>query len=85
MFKLNTLEAEDEQARKTLVEKERAQSEAQRRVQSLAEAVQEATTQIRIAQQKIESEEKVLSEYKRDIEQGNKDLALVESARTHAS
>ena len=52
---------------KTLLEKERAQAEAQRRVQSLAEAVQEATTQIRIAQQRIESEEKVLSEYKRTL------------------
>ncbi len=82
--KLSHLEAEDELARKALVEKERAQAEAQRRVQSLAEAVQEATTQIRIAQQKIESEEKVLSEYKRDIEQGNKDLAELQQVRTHS-
>jgi len=81
--KLSSLEKEDEKARNALLRKERAQVEAQRRVQSLAEAIQEATTQIRIAHQKIESEEKVLSEYKRDIKQGNKNLAELQQIRTY--
>ena len=82
--KVSSLETEIEKARSALVEKERAQAEAQRRVQTLAEAIQEATTQIRIAYQKIESDEKVLSEYKRDIKQGNKDLAELQQIRTYS-
>ena len=38
---------------KTLLEKERAQAEAHRRVQSLAEAIQEATTQIRLPNKEL--------------------------------
>ena len=82
--KLITLEHEDEQARKSLLEKERHQAEAQRRVQSLQEAVQEANTQIRIAEQKIESEKKVLSEYDRDIQQGEKDRTELQKLLEHS-
>ena len=82
--KLTTLEHEDEQARKSLLEKERHQAEAQRRVQSLQEAVQEANTQIRIAEQKIESEKKVLSEYDRDIQQGEKDRIELQKLLEHS-
>ena len=38
--------------------KERAQAEAQRRVQSIAEAIQAATTHIRIAKQKLKAKKK---------------------------
>jgi chromosome segregation protein len=68
------LEAEDERARNQLIQKERNQSDAQRLVSQLHNAIREAETNIRITKEKIENEKKVIGEYSKDITQGEKDL-----------
>jgi chromosome segregation protein len=68
------LEAQDDKARNQLVQKERNQAEAQRLVNQLINTVRESETNIRITYEKIENEKKVISEYSKDINQGEKDL-----------
>ncbi len=67
-------ETAEEKARAQLIEKERQQSDAQRRVSQLHNAIREADTSLRITKEKIQNEEKVINEYKKDIEQGEVDL-----------
>lgn len=67
-------EAAEEKARAQLLEKEKGQSEAQRRVSQLHNAIREADTSLRITKEKIQNEEKVIREYTKDIEQGEIDL-----------
>jgi chromosome segregation protein len=71
---VDKLEAEDEKARGQLIQKERHQADAQRLVNQLINAVRESETNIRITHEKIENEKKVITEYSKDIEQGEKDL-----------
>ena len=82
---IEELEENDEKARAALVEKERKQAEAQRRVSQLHNAIREADTNLRITREKIENEKKVIAEYGKDIETGEKDLKelteLLESSR----
>ncbi|MTI86569.1 MAG: chromosome segregation protein SMC [Balneolaceae bacterium] len=82
---IEELEQNDEKARASLVEKERNQSEAQRRVSQLHNAIREADTTLRITREKIENERKVITDYSKDIEQGEKDLKelveLLDSSR----
>lgn len=79
-------ESSDEKARADLLEKEKQQHEAQRRVSQIYNAIREADTTLRITKEKIENEKKVISEYTRDIAQGEKDLKelneLLENSRT---
>ncbi len=79
------LEEADEKARVDLLEKERQQAEAQRRVSQLHNALREADTNLRITREKIENEKKVIAEYGKDIEQGEKDFKelneLLDSSR----
>lgn len=79
------LEEADEKARTELIEKERQQAEAQRRVSQLHNAIREADTNLRITREKIENEKKVITEYAKDIESGQEDLEelteLLESSR----
>ena len=72
--KTDELEQADEQARLQLTEKERQQAEANRRVSQLYNAIREADTNIRITKEKIQNEKKVITEYQKDIEQGEIDL-----------
>jgi len=67
-------ETSDEKARTRLLEKEKQQAEAQRRVSQLHNAIREADTSLRITKEKIQNEEKVIKEYSKDIEQGEIDL-----------
>lgn len=67
-------EAEEEKARGQLTQKERNQADAQRLVNQLINAVRESETNIRITKEKIENEKKVIGEYSKDIEQGERDL-----------
>ena len=80
------LESADEKARAQLIEKERQQGEAQRQVSQLHNAIREADTNIRITKEKIENEKKVITEYTKDIEQGEIDLKelmdLLNNSRT---
>jgi chromosome segregation protein len=82
---IEELEENDEKARASLVEKERKQAEAQRRVSQLHNSIREADTNLRITREKIENEKKVIAEYGKDIETGEKDLKelteLLESSR----
>jgi chromosome segregation protein len=79
------LEEADEKARAELLEKEKQQAEAQRRVSQLHNALREADTNLRITKEKIENEKKVIAEYGKDIAQGRKDLKeldeLLDSSR----
>jgi chromosome segregation protein len=79
------LEEADEKARAELIEKERQQAEAQRRVSQLHNVMREADTNLRITREKIENEKKVIAEYAKDIESGERDLKelieLLESSR----
>ncbi len=67
-------EQAEEKAREQLLEKEKQQAEAQRRVSQLHNAIREADTSLRITKEKIQNEEKVIKEYAKDIEQGEIDL-----------
>ncbi len=68
------LESADEKARAQLIDKERQQADAQRQVSQLYNAIRDADTNIRITREKIENEKKVITEYGKDIEQGEIDL-----------
>ncbi|RNC83758.1 MAG: chromosome segregation protein SMC [Balneola sp.] len=68
------LESSDEKARSQLIDKERQQADAQRQVSQLYNAIRDADTNIRITREKIENEKKVITEYGKDIEQGEVDL-----------
>lgn len=80
------LESADEKSRAQLIEKERQQADAQRQVSQLYNAIREADTNIRITKEKIENEKKVITEYSKDIEQGELDLKelmdLLSNSRT---
>lgn len=80
------LETADEKSRASLIEKERHQGEAQRQVSQLYNAIREADTNVRITKEKIENERKVISEYSKDIQQGEIDLKelmdLLSNSRT---
>lgn len=71
---IETLEENDEKARRELLDKEKLQSEEQRHVNQLHNAIREADTTLRITSEKIENEKKVIAEYSKDIEQGEVDL-----------
>ncbi len=71
---IEELEGNDEKARKELLDKEKQQSEEQRHVSQLHNAIREADTTLRITSEKIENEKKVISGYSKDIEQGEVDL-----------
>ncbi len=80
------LESSDGKSRAQLLEKERQQADAQRQVSQLYNAIREADTNIRITKEKIENEKKVISEYSKDIQQGEIDLKelmdLLSNSRT---
>ena len=71
---VDELESSDEKSRASLIEKERHQGDAQRQVSQLYNAIREADTNLRITKEKIENERKVISEYSKDIQQGEIDL-----------
>ncbi|MDZ7772325.1 MAG: chromosome segregation protein SMC [Balneolaceae bacterium] len=68
------LEQAAEKARATLTDKEREQSEAQRRVNQLQSSIRDLETSLKITREKISNEEGVIGQYTKDIEQGEADL-----------
>lgn len=68
------MEAELERAQAQLTNKERNQAEAQRHVSQLYNSIRETETSLRITKEKIENERKVITQYTKDIEQGEVDL-----------
>lgn len=72
--KLDELEDSDEKAGNLLIEKERRQAEAQRRVSQLHNSIKEMETNLRIVREKITNETGVISSYDKDITQSLTDL-----------
>lgn len=73
--KLEELEQNDQKSRSALNEKERLQSDAQRRVNQLSGQIREHETNLRITKEKISNEEGVIKQYQKDIEQAEQDLS----------
>ena len=74
LAKTEKLEQGEEEARNTLNEKERKQSEAQRRVSQLHSQIRDTETKLEITREKISNEEGVIEQYTKDIEQSEQDL-----------
>jgi chromosome segregation protein len=72
---LDELEEEVEKAHQTLQDKEKHQSDAQKRVAQIGQKVQEAKSSLLIAQNQIKNEQNVIDQYEQDIEQAKSDLA----------
>ena len=79
--KVEELEGNEEKARNHLLEKERNQAEAQRRVSQLHSSIREMETNLRITKEKIVNEEGVIKQHKNDIEQASKDLTELEQLK----
>lgn len=78
---VETLENSEEKARTLLLEKERNQSEAQRRVSQLHASIREMETNLRITKEKIVNEEGVIEQHQSDIEQSSRDLGELEQLK----
>ncbi|MGD8747418.1 MAG: chromosome segregation protein SMC [Balneolaceae bacterium] len=74
LSKTEKLEQGEEEARNALNDKERKQSEAQRRVSQLHSQIRDTETKLQITREKISNEEGVIEQYTKDIEQSEKDL-----------
>jgi len=79
--KVEELEGNEEKARNHLLEKERNQAEAQRRVSQLHASIREMETNLRITKEKIVNEEGVIKQHENDIEQASKDLTELEQLK----
>jgi chromosome segregation protein len=79
--KVEELEGNEEKARNHLLDKERNQAEAQRRVSQLHSSIREMETNLRITKEKIVNEEGVIKQHKNDIEQASKDLTELEQLK----
>ncbi len=79
--KVEELENSEEKARNLLLEKERNQSEAQRRVSQLHASIREMETNLRITKEKIVNEEGVIKQQQSDIKQSSKDLEELEALK----
>jgi len=72
--KLEELEEAEEKAANHLIEKERIQGEAQRRVSQLGNSINEMETNLRIVREKIKNEKGVIERHDKDIEQSRSDF-----------
>ncbi|WP_340106710.1 chromosome segregation protein SMC [Rhodohalobacter sp. 8-1] len=72
--KLEELEEAEEKAANRLIDKERLQGEAQRRVSQLGNSIKEMDTNLRIVREKIKNEKGVIEGHEKDIEQSITDL-----------
>jgi chromosome segregation protein len=72
--KLDKLEESEEKAGNRLIDKERVQAEAQRRVSQLGNSIKEMETNLRIVREKIKNETNVIESQQKDIKQSHTDL-----------
>jgi len=72
--KLEKLEESEEKAGSRLIDKERLQAEAQRRVSQLGNSIKEMETNLRIVREKIKNETNVIESQQKDIKQSHTDL-----------
>jgi len=84
LAKTEKLEQGEEEARNTLNEKERKQSEAQRRVSQLHSQIRDTETKLEITTEKISNEEGVIEQYTKDIEQSEQDLKDLREVFEHS-
>jgi len=80
--KLEELEEAEEKAANRLTDKERVQSEAQRRVSQLHNSIKEMETNLRIVSEKINNEKGVISGHEKDIEQSKNDLEELQELKS---
>ncbi len=78
---LEQLEQSEEKSRTKLIEKERAESEARRRVSQLHSSIRDMETNLQITREKITNEEGVIGQYGKDIEQSKNDLKDLQDLR----
>ena len=79
--RLNELELTDETSRANLLEKERNEAEAKRRVSQLYSSIREMETSLQITGEKIVNEESVIKQHHSDIEQSKVDIKELEALK----
>jgi chromosome segregation protein len=79
--RVSRLEEAEEKSRTILLEKERNEAEANRRVSQLHSAIREMETSLKITGEKIVNEESVIRQHLSDIEQSNIDLGELEELK----
>jgi chromosome segregation protein len=80
--RVSTLEETEEKARAKLIEKERNEADANRRVSQLHSAIREMETSLKITREKIINEEIVIKQHQSDIEQSIIDLGELEELKS---
>lgn len=80
--KLEKLEEAEEKSRTELIEKERQQGEAQRRVSQLYSSIRDMETNLKILHEKITNEESVIGQHQKEIEQNKSDLLELQELKT---
>ena len=79
--KLEELESSEEKAANRLIEKERLQGEAQRRVSQLGNSIKEMETNLKIVREKIKNEKGVIEGHEKDIKQSKTDLQELQTLK----
>ena len=72
--RLEMLEKNEEEAHEALIEKELAQNEVRRKVERIVGVIQEIRTNMRVAEEKVKSEETVIQRYEQDIYQAENEI-----------
>lgn len=72
--KAGQLEQQEATIREALNEKERRQSDAQRRADQIASNLRDKETSLQITHEKIKNEQDIIKQYEKDIKEGQKDL-----------
>ncbi len=72
--RLEMLEKNEEEAHQALIDKERAQNDVRRKVERINSALQEIRTNMRVAEERVKSEETVIQRYEQDIYQAENEI-----------
>jgi len=72
--RLEMLEKNEEEAHEALIGKERAQNEVRRKVEQINSGIQEIRTNMRVAEEKVKTEETVIQRYEQDIYQAENEI-----------
>ena len=72
--RLEMLERNEEEAHEALIGKERTQNEVRRKVERINSGIQEIRTNMRVAEEKIKTEETVIQRYEQDIYQAENEI-----------
>ncbi|TVQ73821.1 MAG: chromosome segregation protein SMC, partial [Balneolaceae bacterium] len=72
--RLEMLERNEEEAHEALIGKERTQNEVRRKVERINSGIQEIRTNMRVAEERIKTEETVIQRYEQDIYQAENEI-----------